>query len=87
MTRRLLWSVIIFISIMVLPFWIYIPVLFAVIVFVPFFWEGILFTFLIEVVHNSGIEFFSLLSSPLVISVLVALIILLPIRDRIRTYA
>lgn len=87
MTPRLLWSVIIFISILVLPFWIYIPVLFLGVVFVPFFWEGILFAFLINVVHDSGVDIFSLLTSPITLSVLIALIIFLPIRDSIRTNA
>ncbi|MEX2013697.1 MAG: hypothetical protein WD897_02170 [Parcubacteria group bacterium] len=86
MTGRILWLVVIFASILVLPYWVYIPVLFIGIILFPFFWEGIPLAFLIEVLHGSGMAVLPLLISPLALSVLIALIILLPIRERLRSY-
>ncbi|MDO8569225.1 MAG: hypothetical protein Q7R89_00325 [bacterium] len=73
-------------SILVLPYWIYIPILFIGLIFFPFFWEGILAVFLITIIHNSEMETLSLLVSPLVLSVLITLIIMLPIRESLRSY-
>lgn len=86
MIRRVLGSVIILASILVLPYWVYIPVLFIGIILFPFFWEGILLAFLIEVIHSSGNGVLSLLVSPLTLSALIVLIILLPIRKSLRSY-
>ena len=84
MTRRVIGSIFVLLSILVLPYWIYIPVLLFSIIFFPFFWEGIIFAFLIDVLYGSGVE--SLLSfvSPFALSALILIIILLPIRERLR---
>jgi len=86
MIRRILGSVVILVSILVLPYWIYIPVLFIGIILFSFFWEGILLAFLVSVVHDSGMTVLSSLVSPLALSILVALISLLPIRESLRSY-
>jgi len=86
MTRRIIGLVCIFISILVLPYWIYVPVLFVGIVLFPFFWEGIVFVFLINVIHGGSVEFPANLTSPLALSVLFVLIAMLPIRKRLRSY-
>ena len=77
-TRRIFGSVVVLVSILVLPFWIYIPVLFIAIIIFPFFFEGILFAFLIDILYGSGIE--------TALSVLAVLIILLPLRGSLRSY-
>lgn len=86
MIRRVLGSVVILASILTLPYWVYIPVLFIGVIFFPFFWEGILFVFLIGMVHGSGMAVLSLLISPLALSLLALLILLLPIRESLRSY-
>lgn len=86
MIRRILGSVLVLICVITLPYWIYIPVLFISIILFPFFWEGLLFAFLIEAVHGSGMDIPSSLFSPLALSVFFALVILLPIRKSLRTY-
>ena len=78
MKRRTLGYIVILISILVLPYWAYLPVLFVAILLFPFFWEGLLFAFLIDTLYGTGLE--------TVIVALVVLIILLPFRDRLRTY-
>lgn len=87
MTRRALGSLVILLSILLLPYWIYVPVLFIGIIFFPFFWEGILLALLIDFIH--GNETLSLTSFVFSFGfyALIALIILLPIRERLRTYA
>jgi len=86
MTRRALGSAIVLVSIIVLPYWFYIPALFVAIILFPFFWEGILFVFLINVLYGNGMEILPLLVSPFAILVLVVLIILLPLRERLRLH-
>lgn len=86
MIFRVLWSVIILFSILFLPYWLYIPVLFVGIILFPFFVEGIVFAFLIDVIHGSGVETISLLVSPLALSALVVLIVIIPVRGSLRSY-
>ena len=86
MTRHLAASLGVLLSILFLPYWIYIPVLFIAIIFSPLFWEGILFAFMIETVYASQVGIFTSLISPLTVSVLIVLIILLPIKERLRLY-
>lgn len=66
-------------SILVLPYWIYIPVLFLAIIYFPFYWEGILLAFFADTVYGSEIE--------IAIVALILLIILLPLRDKLRFQA
>ena len=87
MISRTLGSIIILISILVLPYWIYIPVLFIGIIFFPFFWESILFALLIDVLYGAGVHIFPPSISLLTLSILIALIILIPLRERLRSYA
>ena len=86
MIRRVLGSTVILVSILVLPYWVYVPLLFIGAILFPFFWEGILLVFLVSVVHDRGMTVLSSLVSPLALSILVALISLLPIRESLRSY-
>ena len=86
MIYRIIGLVCILISILVLPYWIYIPVLFVGIVLFPFFWEGIVLAFLINAIHGGNMEFPAILTSSLALFVLVILIVMLPIRKRLRSY-
>ncbi|MDO8471252.1 MAG: hypothetical protein Q7S49_01445 [bacterium] len=86
MIRRVLCSVVILASILFLPYWIYVPVLFVGIILFPFFWEGIFLAFLINAIHGSKMEAIPSLISPLPLSILIILIALLYIRERLRFY-
>jgi len=86
MTRRILWSVITLASILFLPYWIYVPVLFIGVILIPFFWEGMLLALIINVIHGSSVGFLPSLVSPLPLSVLIVLVALLPIRESLRYY-
>jgi hypothetical protein len=78
MTRRALGSIVLLISILVLPYWIYIPILFIAIVLLPFYWEGILFAFLVDILYGSGVE--------TGLYALILLVVLLPVRKSLRAY-
>lgn len=87
MIYRLLGSGLILLSILVLPYWIYLPVLFLGVAFFPLFWEGIWLAFLIDVFYGSGIENFSDIFSSFAFYVLIILIISLPLKSRLRSHA
>lgn len=86
MTRHIIGSLVVLVSILVFPYWVYMPILFIAIVIIPFFWEGILLALLIHVIHGNGAGILLSLVSPLVLSVLIVLIILLPIRENLRSH-
>lgn len=76
MTRRIIGLVLVLFSILVLPYWIYILVLFLAIILFPFFWEGIFLAFLIDLLYGGGIS--------TALGAFVLLITLLPIRENLR---
>lgn len=77
MNRRLLSFIALLFGVMILPNYIYLPALLAAIIIFPVFWEGLVVGFIVDILYGGGIyySFFSLLS----------LIIMIPIRNRIRT--
>ena len=86
MIRRILGSIVILVSILVLPYWVYVPLLFIGVILFPFFWEGILLVFLVRVIHGAEMAVPLSLVSPLALSLLIVLILLLPIRESLRSY-
>lgn len=84
MNHRLLGTIIVFIAVVAFPYWIYIPVLIVAILMFPFYWEGIIFAFLIDVLYGSfshtGISF----AFPFAIGASILVLALLPLRERIR---
>jgi hypothetical protein len=86
MTHRLFGFIIVLFSILVLPYWIYIPILFIAIVIFPFFWEGILLALLIDVLHGPGITISWPFISPLTWIVLTVLVVFIYMRGSLRNY-
>ena len=85
--RRFLISVPVLLSIIFLPYWVYLPLLLVALVVVPLYWEGMILGFLMDVLYGSaihpGISFnftFALLS-------LMIILIMIPLRERIRIHA
>ncbi len=86
MKYRPLATVFIIIAIIIFPYWIYIPALIAAMAVLPLYWEGIFLGFLIDALYggklNSASSFFfsaSFLS-------LAGLLLLIPIRARLRSH-
>ncbi|MBI2673709.1 MAG: hypothetical protein HYX23_00290 [Candidatus Zambryskibacteria bacterium] len=86
MIYRLVGYILILVSILFLPYWVYLPVLFTGIIFFRFFWEGIVLAFLIDAVHNVLPATLITPVSPLTFAVLAALIIMLPVKENMRSY-
>jgi hypothetical protein len=87
MNKRIVSTIIVLIAISAFPYWIYIPLLFLAIILFPFYWEGIIMAFLIDVLYggysHAGISFVY----PFAIFASVLVLLALPIRDRIRIHA
>lgn len=86
MTGRIVGILVVIVAILFLPYWLYIPLLFIAIIFYPFFWEGILLALLIEVLHGDNVGVIPSLLSPLALVSLFTVIILMPFRERLRSY-
>lgn len=87
MINRTLTTLTLLISILVLPYWIYIPALFLAIIIFPFFWESILLVLLIDTLYGEGVNIFPPSISLLAVATLFVLIVLMPVRERLRPYA
>ena len=77
--RRLLLDLIIFFSIIFLPYWFYIPLLVASIVVMPFFWEAVFLGFFIDMLYGLNV-FFSIYA----LSALVLVALALVFKERLR---
>jgi hypothetical protein len=81
MKQRLLVSVLILLAIFFLPYWLYLPLLFLGMVFIPFYWEAILLAFLIDVLYGPGT---SLFFSRTALYTAILLMVMMPVRERLR---
>lgn len=82
--KRIAAIIIIFLAILFLPWWIYLPLLFIAIALLPMFWEGVFLGFLVDVLYGEGLSLPFI--SPVALVTLVALIIFLPLREHLRAY-
>ncbi len=76
-SHRLLASLVVFLSIIFLPYWLYLPILIVVAIVVPFYWEAIPFWFLTEALYGFSLSWWG-------VALLLFLIVLLPVRDKLR---
>ncbi len=82
MSRRLSAYIILSLAILFLPFWVYLPLLLLSSIVFRFFWEGIVFAFLIEVLYGVGVR--AVMLSPIALSILALVVVLIPLRKRLR---
>lgn len=82
--RHILGSIVALISILILPYWIYLPILLVVMVYVPFFWEGILFGAMIDVMYGGGYSNLASMIFSFAFYASLTLVIIMPIRERLR---
>ena len=73
-------------AIITLPYWIYLPALFAAIVILPVFWEGIILGFIIDILYGPGSRLLPSAGSFYGLCALLLIIILIPVRERLRTH-
>ncbi len=86
MNDRLLASVLVIFSIILFPYWIYVPALIIVMVIFPFYWESILLAFLIDVLYGEGINSLSSLIFSSALLAVLGLLMLIPLRERLRSH-
>jgi len=83
--RHLITAFVLF-SIILLPYWIYVPLFFAAIIVLPVYWEGIILGFLIDVFYGAGVESFPNIISSFAFVGFILLIIVVPLKERIRIH-
>ncbi len=81
---RIFSGVLILASIFLAPYWIYVPMIFLAAIIFPLFWEGIVFTLLIDTIYGMGVSVFPPEASMLTVSMVALLLVMLPLRERIR---
>ena len=79
MNYRILATIFVFLSIIFLPYYVYVPALVLAMGAYPLYWEGVLLGFLIDILYGEGIYAGFL--------TLAGLVMLLPLRERIRTHS
>jgi len=87
MNLRLGSTLVVLLAIIFLPYWVYLPLLGAAMIIFPFFWEAVLLSLLIDVLYGGGVSGMAELFSPMALAATILLIILLPLRERIRIHA
>ena len=85
MSYRPFVTALIIFSIIFLPYWVYLPVLLGAIIVFPLYWEALVASLLVDFLYGSGVPLWPIGFSTS-LCVLVALIILMPLRDRIRIH-
>lgn len=83
MKYRYIAVVILFITILFLPYWVYVPLLLGAIIVFPFFWEAILLGFLIDALYGRELSLLTPFFST-AFWCIVALAVMLPVRTRLR---
>jgi len=84
MNKRTSVSIILLVLVGVTPFWVYIPALMLSVIFIPLYFEAILFAFLIDVLYGSQTHIGLSLAFPFATLVCLFLIMSIPLRERLR---
>ncbi len=84
--KRILITAALFIAILLLPYYIYAPALIVAIVLIPEYYEGILLGLLIDVLYGAD-SMWSLWGFPFGLTAVVCIILLVPLREKLRSYA
>jgi len=86
MNKRLILSLVLLFLILFTPYYLYLLALVLAVVFVPFFWEVVILGFLIDVLYGPYSHIGLSFKFPVGITALILVVLLLPIRERLRFY-
>jgi len=78
---RIITVIVLVLSIILLPYWIYLPALVIAIIYFRLFWEGIILASLVDILYGYGTWFSHYQFS---VYALFLFLLLLPIRDNLR---
>ena len=81
---RLFTSLILLIIVGTMPFWIYIPAIVGADIFFPFYFEAIVLGFLVDVLYGQHISQGLSFIFPLALFLSIFIIVILPVRERLR---
>lgn len=87
MRTRIITTILILLSVFFLPYWIYVPALVLFSVLFPLYIEAIVLAFLIDVLYGGRALFPLSFQYPFAIGFSLVLIMLLPLRSKLRNYA
>ena len=76
--------IMLFVSIIFLPFWIYLPLIFVAIILKEFYWESVVLGFVIDVLYGSGALGMSEFISPIALSYFIIVICVFWIKSGLR---
>ncbi len=84
MIPRIITFFILLLALGTMPFWIYMPAIVIAVMFFPFYFEAIILGFLVDVLYGSHISSGLSFVFPFTLFLSVFIIIILPIRERLR---
>ena len=85
MRERILYDCLSFFLFLYAPYWLYLPVIFLGIMIFPIFWEGILFSLLVDYFYGPHTHSGSLFAFPFGITASLLILALIPLKERMRS--
>ncbi len=73
--------------ILAFPYWVYLPALGLSVLLLPLYWEAVFLGFLIDVFYGVRVHTGISLQYPCALLVLLLILVLIPVRERIRSHA
>jgi hypothetical protein len=86
MTKRIIVTLLLLFAILTLPYWIYLPLLLAAIIVFPLFWEAIILGFMIDALYGEKLYDLHAFLSLYALLSLAAIIVMIPLRHRLRIH-
>jgi hypothetical protein len=87
MNKRTLLTLLLIVLVLVGPYWLYLPALLLLAVFMPYYWEGLIIAFFVDVMYGTYSHKFVNFYYPYAFIILLAILTSFIIRRRIRIHA
>lgn len=84
MILRIIVSMLLLVSIFILPYWLYLIFMLAAIVYFDFFWEAVVLGFIVDTVYATGLKGVIESFPVIAVSAVVLVILSIQLRDRFR---
>ena len=86
MNKRILLTAGLFLCVVFLPYWVYVPAVLAALVLLPFYWEAVPLALVADVLYGGAHPAFDL-GFPFAIMALLLVLVMIPARERLRLHA
>ena len=84
---RVYTTILIFVLVLVAPYWLYLPLLFAAVLIFPLYFEGIFLGFIIDVLYSGHPHPSFSIFYPVALVTLLIVLVLIPLKKRMRINA